>query len=183
MSLRLSIVATLALLTILEAQSTSIDASQSAQISSQIASYESSLIHGPVATSLALEVAFDIPATQLSSFASNFENLVAFPTTDQYSYATAPPVTDLATPAWATTLPFDVQSDLQSLRTSVILAEASIVRDVLSLTQTPTVASASNAAATSSSVTAPSGAAVLDKSLMLASAFVALVAVALVGIL
>lgn len=137
------------LTTSLIAQSTSINAPESTLISSALASYESSLIHGPVATSLALALAFDIPATQLSSFASNVESLVPFPTTDQYSFATAPPVTDLATPAWATTLPTGVQSDLLSLRSSVVLVEASLVRGVLSITGTPSIASAS-AAATSS---------------------------------
>jgi hypothetical protein len=171
------------LATTLNAQSTSIDASQSIQISSALASYESSLIHGPVATSLAIEVAFDIPASELTSLASNVENLVSFPTTNQYSYATAPPVTDFSTPAWATTLPSGVQSDLLSLETSVILAEASILRSVLGITQTPSVASASDVAAASSSTSTESGAAESGNSLILASAFTALAAVALVGFL
>jgi hypothetical protein len=184
MALRSCILTTLYLLaTTLNAQSTSIDASQSIQISSALASYESSLIHGPVATSLALEVAFDIPASELTSLASNVENLASFPTTNQYSYATAPPVTDLSTPAWATTLPSGVQSDLLSLETSVILAEASILRSVLGITQTPSVASASDAAAASSSTSTESGAAKSGDSLILASAFTALAAVALVVLL
>lgn len=151
MSLRSSLIVAFTLLAIpLIAQTTTIDASQSTQISSALASYESSLLNGPVATSLAIEVAFDIPANQLSSLASNIESLVPFPTTDQYSFATAPPVTDLATPAWATTLPTGVQSDLISLRSSVVLAEASIVRSVLSITSTPSIASASASASTAS---------------------------------
>lgn len=160
MSLITTLTITLALLVnLLNAQSTSIAASQSTDISSALSAYTSSLLHGPVATSLALAVAFDIPATQLSSLASNVASLVPFPTTDQYSYATAPPITDLSNPAWASTLPADVQSDLQSLRTSVILAEASIVRSVLGITGgTPSVANSSGASAfTTSSSTGSSG--------------------------
>jgi len=177
----LTLITTLALFaTSPMAQSTSINASQSTLISSALASYESSLLHGPVATSLAVEVAFDIPATQLSSLASNVESLVPFPTTNQYSFATAPPVTDLSTPVWATTLPSEVQSDLQSLRTSVVLAEASILRSVLSITATPSVASAS--AATISS-TATSEASTLSMWKPCLSALILLVAIAVSGAL
>lgn len=157
MSLRSSLVVAFTLLAIpLIAQTTTIDASQSTQISSALASYESSLLNGPVATSLAIEVAFDIPTSQLSSLASNIKSLVPFPTTDQYSFATAPPATDLAAPAWATALPTGVQSELISLRSSVVLAEASIVRSVLSITSTPSIASAAMSATMSANMSAAS---------------------------
>jgi hypothetical protein len=181
MSLGSSLGLALALLaTPLIAQSTSIDASQSTQISSALASYESSLMNGPVATSLAIAVAFDIPASELSSLASNVESFLPFPTTDQYSFATAPPVTGLSTPAWVTSLPSGVQSDLLSLRTSVVLAEASIVRNVLSITSTPSVVTASAAA---TSATGSSEATTISKSRICLSACAVLVAGSFIGLL
>jgi hypothetical protein len=155
MSLLPSLAIALTLLaTPLLAQSTSISPAESALISSALASYEASLLHGPVATSLGIEVAFAIPVSEFSSFASNVESLVPFPSTDQYSFATAPPVTNLATPAWAMTLPTSVQSDLISLRSSVVLAEASLVRGVLSITATPSIAIATASATVSMSAAA-----------------------------
>jgi len=76
--------------------------------------------------------------------------LVPVPTGDLYSFATRPPVT-FVDPAWATLLPAGVRSDVEGLRTSVALAEASIVRSVLGITATPVVAAASSSAVVGSS--------------------------------
>ena len=106
---------------------------QSAAVSNAIASYESSLIHGPVATSLAIEVGLQLPATELPSIISNIGELIPTPSGNIYSWATAPPST-FSTPSWATQLDAGGRSDLVALRTSVVGAEASIVRSVLSIT-------------------------------------------------
>jgi len=75
----------------------------------------------------------NLPAATLASILGGSGTgglLFGVPTTtvDFISYATAPPVSLTATPAWVTGLPGNVRSDVLALQTSVIRAQASIIR-------------------------------------------------------
>ena len=144
------------------AQSTTAAPSQSSAVAAALSSYSSSLLHGPVATSigLAVELEGSIPPTALASVVSGVPSLIPTPTSngDLFSFATQPPVT-FQEPAWVTMyLPSAVQEEVKSLQTSIVLAEASIVRSVLGVTVTPAVelAAASSGSATGSAASASS---------------------------
>jgi len=119
------------------------------------------LLNGPIATLIALDVYIGggFAADQLSSIAVDVPNLIPTPTGDLYNFGTRPRVS-FTDPVWVTQLPTGVKNNLESLRTSVVLAEASIVRSVLSISATPVVATASSATA-SGSTTGSNGAGIV----------------------
>lgn len=186
----LSTATILSLLSLTSAQSatTTVNASQSSAVSAAIHSYSSSLINGPVATSLALEVGLaGVPASVLSSALPQIPSLIPEPSSgvNLYSFATAPPVSSFTLPTWVTQyLATNVQQDIKSLETSIVEAEASIVRSVLSITASSTTAAqttTSGASSTGAATTGNAGTAVKPVGVMAIGALgaVALGAVAL----
>jgi len=111
------------------------------------------LLTGPIATSIALNVYIGggFAADQFSSIAVDVPNLIPTPTGNLYNFGTRPGVS-FTDPLWVTQLPTGVKNNLESLRTSVILAEASIVRRVSSISATPVVATVISAIASGSAM-------------------------------
>jgi len=147
-------------LTFAQSASTTANASQSSAVSDALRSYYSSLRSGPVATSLGIQVALaGVPASVLASVVPEIPSLIPQPSSgvDLYSFATAPPVSSFSQPSWLTQyLGTNLQEDIKSLQTSVVQAEASIARSVLSITAVPASQTANGAA---SSVASSAGAA------------------------